>query len=52
MKIIVGLGNPGSKLSVQQNIILDFGLLDKIVKQSSLKYKAGKGEYILAKDGQ
>ena len=49
MKLIVGLGNPGDNYSLTKHNF-GFWVIDKLVKQSSLKYKAGKGDYIYAKD--
>ena len=49
MKIIVGLGNPGDNYSLTKHNF-GFWVIDKLVKQSSLKYKAGKGDYIYAKN--
>jgi PTH1 family peptidyl-tRNA hydrolase len=51
MKLIVGLGNPGDNFSSTKH---NFGywVIDNLVEQRSLKYKAGKGEYIIAKDSQ
>ena len=51
MKIIVGLGNPGSNYSSTKHNF-GFWVVDKIVKQSSLKYKSGKGEYIFAQSNE
>ena len=48
MKIIVGLGNPGDNYSLTKHNF-GFWVIDKLVKQSSLKYKAGKGDYVYAK---
>ena len=49
MKIIVGLGNPGDNYSLTKHNF-GFWVIDKLVKQSSLKYKAGKGDYVYAKN--
>ena len=48
MKIIVGLGNPGDNYSLTKHNF-GFWVIDKLVKQGSLKYKAGKGNYVYAK---
>jgi len=47
MKIIVGLGNPGSNYSSTKHNF-GFWVVDKLVEQSSLQYKSGKGNYIYA----
>ena len=51
MKLIVGLGNPGDNYSLTKHNF-GFWVVDQLVKQRSLKYKAGNGEYILAKNNQ
>jgi len=49
MKLIIGLGNPGNNYrSTKHNF--GFWVIDKLVEQSSLTYKAGKGDYIFAMD--
>ena len=51
MKVIVGLGNPGNNYaSTKHNF--GFWLVDKIVEQRFLKYKAGKGDYIFAQTNE
>ena len=49
MKLIVGLGNPGNNFSLTKHNF-GFWIIDKLVKQRSLKYKPGKGDFIFAKD--
>ena len=51
MKLIVGLGNPGNNFSLTKHNF-GFWIIDKIVEQRSLKYKAGKGEYVYVQDNQ
>jgi PTH1 family peptidyl-tRNA hydrolase len=51
MKVIVGLGNPGSNYSSTKHNF-GFWIIDKLVEQSSLKYKAGKGEYVFAQSNE
>ena len=48
MNILVGLGNPGSKYSNTKHNF-GFWVLDQFVKQSSLTFQNGKGDYLLAK---
>ena len=51
MKLIVGLGNPGDNFrSTKHNF--GYWIIDQLVERRSLKYKAGKGDYIFAKDAQ
>ena len=47
MKIIVGLGNPGDNYHLTKHNF-GFWIVDELVKQRSLKYKAGKGDYVYA----
>ena len=49
MKLIVGLGNPGTKYS-QTKHNFGFWVIDQLVAQRSLKFKLGKGDFIFAKD--
>jgi len=51
MKLIVGLGNPGDNYSLTKHNF-GFWIIDKLVKRSSLKYKAGKGDYVYAKNNE
>tara|TARA_B110000438_G_C15651844_1_gene579899 strand:+ start:116 stop:685 length:570 start_codon:yes stop_codon:yes gene_type:complete len=51
MKLIVGLGNPGNNFSLTKHNF-GFWIIDKLVEQRSLKFKAGKGDYVFAKDHQ
>ena len=48
MNILVGLGNPGRQYSDTKHNF-GFWILDLFVKQRSLSFKAGKGDYLLAK---
>ena len=49
--ILAGLGNPGDKYSRTKH---NFGywVIDSIIKKSSLKLKAGKGDYLYAQYGE
>ena len=51
MKLIIGLGNPGNQYSLTKHNF-GFWIIDKLVEQRSLKYKAGKGKYVYAQDEQ
>ena len=51
MKLIVGLGNPGDNFCLTKHNF-GFWVIDELVKQRSLKYKAGEGEYIITLDEQ
>ena len=48
MYLLVGLGNPGSEYSKTKHNF-GFWIIDKYVEKSSLTFKAGKGDYLLAK---
>jgi len=50
MKLIIGLGNPGSEYANTKHNF-GFWVIDQLVQNRSLKYKSGKGEYVYAKDG-
>ena len=49
MKLIVGLGNPGTKYSNTKHNF-GFWIIDQLVAQRSLKFKLGKGDFIFAQD--
>ena len=49
MKLIVGLGNPGTKYSKTKHNF-GFWIIDQLVSKRSLKYKPGKGDFIFAKN--
>jgi PTH1 family peptidyl-tRNA hydrolase len=49
MKLIVGLGNPGDNYRLTKHNF-GFWIIDKLVEQRSLKYKLGKGDYLVALD--
>ena len=49
MNFIIGLGNSGDQYkSTKHNF--GFWVLNKLIEDRSLKMKAGKGDYIYAKD--
>ena len=48
MKILVGLGNPGGKYSDTKHNF-GFWVLDNFAEKRSLKFQAGKGDYLLVK---
>ncbi len=50
MVLVVGLGNPGTKYTNTKHNF-GFWVLNKFAEKSSLKFKAGKGDYLYAKDG-
>ena len=51
MKLIVGLGNPGSNFSLTKHNF-GFWVINKLVEQRSLKYTAGKGDFVFALNNQ
>ena len=51
MKCYVGLGNPGDNYSLTKHNF-GFWVIDNLVKQRFLKYKAGKGDYLYAQYGK
>ncbi|HJN68034.1 MAG: aminoacyl-tRNA hydrolase [Candidatus Marinimicrobia bacterium] len=50
MTVLVGLGNPGRNYSDTKHNF-GFWVLDKFAEKRSLKFQAGKGDYLLAKKG-
>ena len=50
MNILVGLGNPGRKYSDTKHNF-GFWVLDLLTEKRSLTFQAGKGDYLLAKNG-
>jgi len=51
MKLIIGLGNPGNNYRLTKHNF-GFWVIDKLVEQSFLTYKAGKGDYVFAMDNK
>ena len=51
MTILVGLGNPGRKYSDTKHNF-GFWVLDQFTDKKSLIFQAGKGDYLLAKNGE
>ncbi len=51
MNILVGLGNPGRKYSDTKHNF-GFWVIDKLAEKKSLKFQAGKDDYLLAKKGK
>ena len=49
MKLIIGLGNPGNNYRLTKHNF-GFWVINQLVEQSSLTYKAGKGDYVFAMD--
>jgi PTH1 family peptidyl-tRNA hydrolase len=47
---LFGLGNPGSQYSNTKHNF-GFWIVDRIAEKRSLKFKAGKGDYLFVKDG-
>ena len=50
MKLIIGLGNPGTGYAKTKHNF-GFWVIDQLVQNRSLKYKSGKGDYLYAKSG-
>jgi len=51
MNFIIGLGNPGDQYKLTKHNF-GFWIIDKLIKERSLKMKAGKGDYVFAKAGK
>ena len=51
MNFIIGLGNPGNQYKLTKHNF-GFWVVDKLIKERSLKYNAGVGDYIYAKSDQ
>ena len=51
MNILVGLGNPGRKYSDTKHNF-GFWVIDRFTDKQSLTFKAGNGDYLLAKKGE
>jgi len=51
MNFIIGLGNPGDQYKVTKHNF-GFWIIDRLIEERSLKIKAGKGDYLYAKDNQ
>ena len=51
MNFIIGLGNPGDQYKLTKHNF-GFWVLDKLIENRSLTVKAGKGDYIFAKDNK
>src|SRR6056297_1661917 len=49
MKAIIGLGNPGRRYSRTRHNF-GFMVLDELVHKRNLRFKAGKGDYVAARD--
>jgi len=49
MNFIIGLGNPGDQYKLTKHNF-GFWVIDKLVEERSLKIKAGKGDFVFAKD--
>ena len=49
MNFIIGLGNPGDQYKLTKHNF-GFWIIDKLIEERSLKIKAGKGDFVFAKD--
>ena len=49
MNFVIGLGNPGDQYHATKHNF-GFWIIDKLIEERSLKIKAGKGDYVFAKD--
>ena len=51
MNLIIGLGNPGLQYRLTKHNF-GFWIIDRLIEKRSLKIKAGKGDYLYAKDNK
>ena len=51
MNFIIGLGNPGAQYKLTKHNF-GFWIIDKLIEDRSLKIKAGKGDFVFAKDNK
>ena len=49
MNFVIGLGNPGGQYHATKHNF-GFWIIDKLIEERSLKIKAGKGDFVFAKD--